>query len=409
MTTARCTKLLSSQQSAISKLQQYKIGALFMEPGTGKTRAAYELQRSVNPDYVLYLAPYQAINQPNYAETVPAEVERCGGFQMPHDFVGFESLSASDRIYLDLLKKLSRASRPFIIADESLKIKNWEAKRTRRVIHLGTYAQHKLVLNGTPLSRNLLDLWSQMEFLSPKILRMGMAEFKNTFCEYTVMRKRVGRSSIRREWINRYHNLDYLYQLIGPFVFEAQLDINPRIQHIDIPFNLSEKEKDTHEYLKEKYLDNDRMELRNNNIFLEITQKLQHNYSLSAEKFSALDFILRKNNPAKVLVVAKYIDTQEALRRHYPKLRVLSWQKNSMALNLQAYNCIVKWDKHWDYALHKQLHHRVYRTGQLDDCLIYGLTGDVGLENMMNENEAKKGTMLDAFMRKSVEELQKEL
>lgn len=401
--------LLYSQQKAVTKLRQYKVGALFMEPGTGKTRTAYELQRSVNPDYLLYLAPYQAINQSNHAETVPAEVERCGGFAMPHDFIGFESLSASDRIYLDILKKLNRASRPFIIADESLKIKNWEAKRTKRIVAMSQLAEHKLVLNGTPLSRNLLDLHSQFEFLSPKILRMGMAEFKNTFCEYTVMKKRVGRSTLTREWINRYHNLDYLYKLIGPFVFESNLEIDPKIQYIDIPFNLSSEEKDTHEYLKEKYLDNDRMELRNNNIFLEITQKLQHNYSLSAEKFEAVDFILGKRDPRKVLLVAKYIDSQEALRQYFPRVRVLSWQKHSYSMNMQDYNCIVKWDKHWDYALHKQLKHRVYRTGQKDDCFIYNLTGNVGLENMMNDNEAKKGYLLDAFCRKSVEELQKEL
>lgn len=402
-------KLLNHQQAAITKLKHYKVGALFMEPGTGKTRAAYELQRSVNPDYVLYLAPFQAINQPNYAETVPAEVERCGGFDMPHDFIGFESLSASDQIFVDVLGKLSKAKRSFIIADESLKIKNWEAKRTKRIITMSQFVDHKLVLNGTPISRNLLDLWSQMEFLSPKILKMGLTEFKNTFCEYTIMRKRIGNNSISREWINRYHNLDYLYKLIGPYVFESNLEIDPKIQYIDIPFNLSEDEKHTHELLKTKYLDNDAMELRNNNIFLEITQKLQHNYSLSAEKFQAVDFILGKHDPRKVLIVAKYIDSQEALRKYFPNVRVLSWQKNSMALNLQEYNIIIKWDKHWDYALHKQLMHRVYRTGQTNDCFIYNLTGNVGLEDMMNDNESKKGTMLDAFCRKSVKELQKEL
>lgn len=403
-------QLLKQQQSAITKLQQYKVGALFMEPGTGKTRAAYELVRSVpDVDYVLYLAPFQAINTPNYTESVPAEVERCGGFTMPHDFIGFESLSSSDRIYLELLRKIGRARCPFIIADESLKIKNIDAKRTQRIIHLGEEVEYKLILNGTPVSRNLLDLWPQMQFLSPKILKMGFSEYKNTFCEYTVMRKQIGRQSYTREWINRYHNLDYLYSLIGPFVFDAQLNIDAKVQYIDIPFSLTSDEKVEHEFLKEKYLDDERLEARNNNIFLEITQKLQHNYSLSPEKFEAVDYILQKNNRQKVLLCAKYIDTQQELRRRYPDVRVLSWQKNSFALNLQAYNAIVKWDKHWDYALHEQLKHRVYRTGQFDDCFIYDLTGNVGLENMMNQNAAKKGTLLNAFMRKSVKELQKEL
>ncbi len=402
--------LLKQQQSAIAKLQQYKVGALFMEPGTGKTRAAYELVQSVQDvDYVLYLAPYQAINTPKYAESVPAEIERCGGFAMPHDFIGVETLSASDRTYLNLLDKISHAYRPFIIVDESLKIKNAGAIRTRRIIELGNLVQYKLILNGTPISRNLLDLWSQMEFLSPRILRMGESEFKNTFCEYTVMTKRIGNRTITREWINKYHNLDYLYSLIGPFVFDAKLNIDTKVQYIDIPFSLSEEEKKEHDFIKTKYLDDELMEARNNNIFLEITQKLQHNYSLSPEKFAAVDFILRKNDHGKVLLVAKYIDTQEELRKRYPDIRVLSWQKNSFSLNLQAYNVIVKFDKHWDYSLHKQLKHRVYRTGQKTDCFIYNLTGNVGLENMMNQNEAKKGTLVDAFARKSIKELQKEL
>lgn len=402
--------LLDNQVKAIDKLSNYKVGALFMEPGTGKTRAAYELIKSVsNVDYLLYLAPYQAINTDNYHESVPAEIERCGGFDMPVDFIGFESLSSSDRLYLDLIDRLNAASKPFIIADESIKIKNLDAIRTKRILHLSQMADYKLILNGTPISRNLLDLWTQMHFLSPKILNMGEAEFKNTFVEYTVMTKRIGYRKLTREWINRYHNLDYLYSLIGPFVFDAKLSIHAKIQYIDIPFSLTSEEKEQHQFIKEKYLDNERMELRNNNIFLEITQKLQHNYSLSPEKFEVVDYILKKNDRKKVLLCAKYIDTQVELKKRFPDIRVLSWQKNSFALNLQAYNAIVKFDKHWDYALHEQLKYRVYRTGQTDDCRIYDLTGDVGLENMMNQNAEKKGTLLHAFLKKSVEELQKEL
>lgn len=42
----------------------------------------------------------------------------------------------------------------FIVCDESLKIKNWDAKRTKRIVQLGSYTEYKLILNGTPLSRN---------------------------------------------------------------------------------------------------------------------------------------------------------------------------------------------------------------------------------------------------------------
>ena len=286
-------------------------------------------------------------------------------------------------------------------------LKNWQAKRTQRVIELSKLSTYKLILNGTPLSRNLLDLWAQMEFLSPKILNMAMVEYKNTFCEYLTITKRLGYKSLTKEFIVGYHNVDYLYKLIEPYVFEADLQIDTKKHYFDLDYSLTEAEKKEHERLKEKYLDNDRMEIRNNNIFLEITQKLQHNYSCSPEKFSIIRQILSKNDKSKVLICAKYIDTQEELRKRFPDVRVLSWQKNAFALNLQQYNVLIKFDKHWDYALHEQIEHRIYRQGQHDDCKIYDLTGNIGLEDMMNKNVVKKGMLLQYFKQKSVTELKK--
>lgn len=52
-------QLLNSQQNAFIKLSNLKVGALFMEAGTGKTRAALELIRSANPDKIIWLTPFQ--------------------------------------------------------------------------------------------------------------------------------------------------------------------------------------------------------------------------------------------------------------------------------------------------------------------------------------------------------------
>ncbi|EGQ0551482.1 DEAD/DEAH box helicase family protein, partial [Listeria monocytogenes] len=43
--------LLDNQKQALIKLKKYKVGALFMKPGSGKTRVACELINDVNPDY----------------------------------------------------------------------------------------------------------------------------------------------------------------------------------------------------------------------------------------------------------------------------------------------------------------------------------------------------------------------
>ena len=239
---------LDNQIRAIDKLNHVKCGALFMEAGTGKTRSALELVKNTDTDYVLWFTPFQT------KKNLQSEINKWGGLDC--DIVGIESIQNSDRIYLKLHEKCENAKRAFIIVDESLKIKNSETKRTQRLMNLTELSEYRLILNGTPLSRNLLDLWSQMEFLSPKILKMGLAEFKNTFCEYVQViyhSKGFGRS-YNKDFIKKYHNIDYLYSLIEPFIFESKLSLSIGQQHIDIDYYLTEGEQEEHDRLKTKYL-----------------------------------------------------------------------------------------------------------------------------------------------------------
>lgn len=394
---------LDNQIKAIDKLNAVKCGALFMEAGTGKTRSALELIKNTDADYVLWFTPFQT------KENLQAEINKWGGLDC--DIVGIESIQNSDRIYLELSQKCAQARKAFIVVDESLKIKNADAKRTNRLLELAKLSEYRLILNGTPLSRNLLDLWSQMEFLSPKILKMGLAEFKNTFCEYikvTYHSQGFGRS-YSKEFIKKYHNIDYLYSLIEPFIFESKLSLSIGQQHIDIDYSLTDEEKTQHDKLKEKYLDNEYLLAMNNNIFLEITQKMQHNYSLSPSKFEIVDKLLSEIDKSKVLIYAKYIDTQEALAKHYKDVRIMSLQKHSYGLNLQDYNAIVFWDKTWDYAQREQIERRIFRTGQISNCVYYDLTGNVGLEGMINQNIERKRNLLDVFAGMSIEQLKKVL
>jgi SNF2 family DNA or RNA helicase len=394
---------LDSQIKAIDKLNSVKCGALFMEAGTGKTRSAMELIKNTDADYILWFTPFQT------KENLQAEINKWGGLDC--DIVGIESIQNSDRIYLEYTQKCEQAKKAFIVVDESLKIKNADANRTQRLLQLAEKSAYRIILNGTPLSRNLLDIWSQMEFLSPKILKMGLAEFKNTFCEYikvTYHSQGFGRS-YSKEFIKKYHNIDYLYSLIEPFIFESKLSLSIGQQHIDIDYTLTDEEKRQHDKLKEKYLDNEYLLARNNNIFLEITQKMQHNYSLSLSKFEIADKLLSEIDKSKVLIYAKYIDTQEALAKHYKDVRIMSLQKHSYGLNLQDYNVIIFWDKTWDYAQREQIERRIFRTGQNSECVYYDLTGNVGLENMINQNIERKRNLLDVFAGMSVEQLKKEL
>lgn len=388
--------LLNSQQGAITKLHPLKVGVLFMRPGTGKSRTAVELIRNTDADYILWLAPYRSVNPKIKESGIIHEVNKWGGFDREIDFIGIESLSNSDRIYLQLLKKI-QGRKTFIVCDESLKIKNEDAKRTKRIIELGRECEYKLILNGTPISRNLLDIWSQMQFLSPLILKMNYGQYKNSFCKYTTIKKSFGRQYYSKEFITGYANIDYLYSLIRPYVYEADLQLTVGQQYISIDYEIDDESKAEYKQLKEKYLDNEKLQFLNNNIFLEMTMKMQHVYCCTASKFENLKEIIKTHGIDNVIVYTKFIKSREEITKQFPALTVLSLQSDSMSLNLQDKNVTVEWDKTWDYALIDQYEHRTYRTGQLRDCIYYKLSGNIGLEALITANNDKKQNELEYF------------
>lgn len=259
------TPLSDNQRKAIKKLEKLRVGALFMEPGTGKTRTAVELINSSKTDYVLFIVPFQT------KQNLEKELKKWE-LRPKYRIEGVESLSGSDRLYLELLKEIQRYKFPFMVCDESLKIKNIHAKRTKRVMKIGQHAYYKLILNGTPISKNVLDIYPQMQFLSFKILDMSYREFWNTFIEsethegvnsnYTIVKDNV--------------NIDYLYSKIEPYVFDAKLSMKINQNEHTIEYTCY----DPHAYyqIKQEMIDN--LSFMEDLDFLAMTQKMQHSYSM---------------------------------------------------------------------------------------------------------------------------------
>lgn len=398
------SNLLEHQSDAVGYISQWKVGALFMEAGTGKTRVAMELVNQSPCSCCVWIGPLRTL------ENAKAEISRWGGFRMPVKYVGVESLSLSDRIYHETLEDIEGQDCPFVVVDESLKIKNAGSKRTKRMLEIGKRAEYKLILNGTPLSRNVLDLWSQMEFISPLILNMSLQEFKSTFCCYTTITKREGWRKYTKEIITGYENIDYLYSLIRNYVYECDLHLNITQNYRTVNYYLDEDERAEYDRLKEYYLSMDALMWYNNNIFFEMTQKMQHSYCCAQSKIEAVHSIFEEGvKEEDTIIFCKYIDSRVLCEREFPKAKVLSYQKESFGLNLQAYKHTIYFDKIWDYALRMQSERRTYRTGQEFDCKYWDLEGDVGLERMIEKNIRKKIGMVEYFKRKTKEDIMKEL
>ena len=370
-----------NQRLAIKKLERLRVGALFMEPGTGKTRAAVELINSSKTDYVLFIVPFQT------KQNIEKELIKWG-LKPKYRIEGVESLSNSDRLYLELLDEIEHHKRVFMIVDESLKIKNIHAKRTERVMKLGKLAYYRLILNGTPISKNVLDLYPQIEFLSPKILNMRYIEFWDKFVESETKIDGYSQYTIVKDSVN----IPYLYSLIEPYVFEAKLKlgISENENYIDYIVD------DPLAYWNAKEEMIQKIAFMGDVDFLAMTQKMQHSYSLDAAHIQQCKNLV-SDLKRKTLIFVKYLDTKARLTDIFPNCKVITYGKGSLGLNLQEYKNIIFYEKTWDYAQLEQAKRRIYRLGQSENVNYYFLTGNLGLEKMIDNSINKKTTLLNLF------------
>ncbi|NJC24677.1 DEAD/DEAH box helicase [Neolewinella antarctica] len=68
----------------------------------------------------------------------------------------------------------------YVVLDESQQIKNRQSKIFKALNELS--ATHRISLSGTPIENSLSDLWSQMQFINPGLLR-GYTFFKREFID----------------------------------------------------------------------------------------------------------------------------------------------------------------------------------------------------------------------------------
>lgn len=390
-------ELTEKQKEALERFQRLKVGALFMRQGTGKTRVALELVNYNRPDYLLYLTPYSTI------ENAKAEIERWGCC-CPYDVVGYETIASSDKKFVELYNKLDPGKRNFIIADESIFIKNGRSKRTSRSKRLRARCQYALILNGTPVTRDEWDLFNQMDFLSEKILQMDYRQFLQMFF---VEHEHDGQ---------RYHtfyepNRPALVKLCSPYVYEADLEFDKNERRETHWIQCSQEE---YEAAKQKIL----QEYRQYTIdtLLGLFAELQRYAACMPEKNAAVAEHIRGR---RCIVFCTYRDEirqigeqcdsyvitgdtslrerKEILERfkvdEKPLLLMLGC--GSYGLNLQFCSEIVYSSISFDYAQMEQSEYRIKRLGQQSDIQYTYILADVGINQMMLKNLDKKENLLD--------------
>ncbi|HBH11739.1 MAG TPA: hypothetical protein DDX29_01250 [Clostridiales bacterium] len=153
--------------------------AYLWEMGTGKTRAGvegYEIKRRQGKvDHLLIICPVSMLDK------WVVEIEKWGREEI--QAVAIKGKNRDEK--LDLLKMDYEAivinfesaalmvddlleivnERWMIICDETTKIKNPRANRTKAVLDLGLRTEYKAILTGTPITQHAYDVFSQYAFL----------------------------------------------------------------------------------------------------------------------------------------------------------------------------------------------------------------------------------------------------
>lgn len=208
------TDLYPWQCAAVDKLIGIRVGALYMEQGTGKTRTALEIiQRRIDAgklDHVLWLCPCSV------QENLRADIRKHAEDAFTRIAIyGIESLSSSLRIF-DVLSNFVSAARTMLVVDESNLVKNHRAIRTQRITELARRCWYRLILNGTPVSRNEADLYAQWYLLDWRILGYrSFWSFAANHLEYD--------SDVPGK-VRRTLNTDYLIEKIAPYTYQVKRD-----------------------------------------------------------------------------------------------------------------------------------------------------------------------------------------
>lgn len=203
--------LLPHQKIGVEKLIRLKVGALFMEQGTGKTITTLEMARiryeSGKIDSVIWLCPCSAKGN------IHAEIVRHCPTKLRKIFTicGIETMSTSIRA-ISYLLSIADSHKCFLVVDESLLIKNPKAYRTEHILKIAAKCPYRIILNGTPVSRNEADLFSQFFLLDWRILGYkSYWSFSANHLEFDD----YGR-------LRRVLNTDYLAEKIAPYTYQIK-------------------------------------------------------------------------------------------------------------------------------------------------------------------------------------------
>lgn len=408
------TELYPHQRAAYDKLINLRIGALYMEMGTGKTRTALEfIHRRLETGrikQVIWLCPCSV--RGNLLRDIRKHAQGTEVIRI----MGIESLSNSTRIHQELMAYV-QAAPTMMIVDESNLVKNNRAWRSVRITQAAAYCPYRMILNGTPISKTEADLFAQWYILDWRILGYrSFWSFAANHLEY---------DAVIPGKIVRALNVDYLTRKIAPYTYQVlKEDLAmqlPEKRYMRYGYELGRSQRDMYDFVAEEMIG--QLDERKPSTIYCMFSALQAVISGRWVKDDGVhmvtgplfdkpgdnpriqalqDLLPRLEDGAKVIIFCKYRheieDVLASLAEDghtavpfYGRLSQQEREESLIAfagsaqylvankacagygLNLQFCHQVVYYSNDWDYATRIQSEDRVHRFGQEHTVMIYDL------------------------------------
>jgi SNF2 family DNA or RNA helicase len=293
------TKGMAHQLQALRRMCDREAFALFMEQGTGKTwtiLADAERQYAANNiDALLVIAPkgvhtnwirreipthmaapiiarawHSGMGKRERAKVEELLAPRDVGKVVPLRILAMSFDAVCTKDGFDFATKFLRCTKAMLALDESSRIKNPDAKRTKEIMRLRPLAKLARIASGTPITNSPLDIFSQMEFLESGLL--GTTSYRAFVAEYAELMDKnhpMVRSLIQRnpkvahaqmvarnpDGSKRWRNLDKLQRLIEPHSFRVLkrdcLDLPEKV-YKQVYFELEPAQRRAYDLMKEE-------------------------------------------------------------------------------------------------------------------------------------------------------------
>ncbi|KAH7306426.1 hypothetical protein KP509_22G011100 [Ceratopteris richardii] len=145
------------------------------------------------------------------------------------------------RLVIQDAKAFKRKKWKYLILDEAHLIKNWKSQRWQTLLNFNS--KRRILLTGTPLQNDLMELWSLMHFLMPHIFQSHQ-QFRDWF-NNPITGMVEGQEQINKPLVDRLHNV------LRPFILrrlkaDVEKQLPQKYEHV-IRCRLSKRQRNLYE------------------------------------------------------------------------------------------------------------------------------------------------------------------